>query len=268
MGKIYEALRRAEQERTRRWDLPVAPEESAFKEIAKEIGKDAVERQKVFDGPVNKLIVTAKHPLSQATEQFKKACIHILQCREEDKRVFAVTSSLSREGKTTVCANLAVSLSQLPETPTILVDADLRNPRLHEIMDIFVDKGLRDYLEDNADVSEICYKTPFPRLLAIPAGGVCTNPAEVITSAKMRRLIEELKNRYPDAVIIVDSTPLLLTAEPSTILHVVDSIILVVLYGKTKRQSLERVLHSLDKRKVLGIIFSQVDSKLLEDRYK
>ena len=60
MGKIYEALRRAEQERTRRWDLPVAPEESAFKEIAKDIGKDAVERQKVFDGPVNKLIVTAK----------------------------------------------------------------------------------------------------------------------------------------------------------------------------------------------------------------
>lgn len=269
MSKIYDALKRAEQERsTKRQSLRVFPEEPAYKEKIEAIDQKVIDRPRAPRRQIDDLLVVVTDPLSQAAEQFKKVCIRMLLVGQDNNRVFLVTSPLPLEGKTTISTNLAAGLAQLPQTHAILIDADLRKTPIHEMLGVTVDKGLMEYLEDRADVSEICYQTLIPRLLTIPAGELCSDPAEIFSSLKIRRLIEELKIKYPETFIIVDSTPLLITTEPDVILNEVDSIILVVRYGKTKRDSLERVLHSLDKRKVLGIVFNEVDSSILQNRYK
>ena len=226
MSRVYEALKKAEAERKG----PVG-----FTEEGKEV--HLIEDLKLSD-----ILVTLKEPKSQAAEQFKKVCIHILQNSLAEKKTILITSALPLEGKTITAANLAIAFAQTPEIYAILIDADLRKPNLHKLLGISIDKGLRDYLEASAPISEIFYKTSIPKLSLIPAGRASKSPVELLSSPRMKNLINELRETYPRSYIIIDSTPILLTSESDILLNQADGIIVVVQYGKTQRDALERSL--------------------------
>lgn len=279
MSRVYEALKKADNERkqkiTRTEVSTAKPAYEAKKKDKKRIDQEKAKRyeglqreEKLVENHVNNLLVTLKDPLSQSADQFMKVCIRMVQNGQHNKkRVALITSPLPQDGKTIIASNLAIGLALLPDTQVTLIDADLKKPELHKMLGVSVDKGLGDYLEQKADISEIYYDTPIPRLSLIPGNNAYAHPEKILSSKKVQRLLKRLQTKHPGGYIVIDSSPVLFSSEPEIILSSVDSVIMIARYGKTQRESLQRALDLLDKKKVMGIIFNQVKQNILTNLF-
>ncbi len=184
-------------------------------------------------------------------------------------RTILVTSALMGEGKTFVACNLAAAIGQTPEEYALLVDSDLRNPSAHRVLGIPADeRGLSTYLSKKAGLPELLRKTAFEKLTFLPAGTSASTPAELLSTKKMRELIGELRERYPDRFIIIDSAPLALAPETSVLANYVDAVLLTVRHGSTPRDAVRQALKGVKKEKLMGVVYNCYDSALkLYDRY-
>ncbi len=184
-------------------------------------------------------------------------------------RTILVSSALMGEGKSFVACNLAAGIAQTPEEYALLVDSDLRNPSAHRVLGIPADeRGLSTYLSDNAGLPELLKKTAIEKLTFLPAGNSASTPAELLSTQKMRELIGELRERYPDRFIIIDSAPLALAPETSVIANQVDAVLLVVRHGSTPRDAVRHALKGIKKEKLMGVVYNCYDMALkLYDRY-
>jgi len=166
-----------------------------------------------------------------------------------------ITSSASGEGKSFVAANLAVSMANGIDEHVLLMDCDLRKPTLHRLFG-FPDKifGLTEYLTHGAPLVSILKKTRVPKLTLLPCGTPPSNPSELISSDQMRKLIQEVKSRYPDRYIIIDAPPPDVTAEANALARQVDAIIIVVKIGHSKKTALKDIVETYDREKILGVV--------------
>ena len=215
-------------------------------------------------------LVTFYDPGSMASEQFRKLRTQLLRLRRaQPPRTIMVTSATSGEGKTLVSANLAAGIAYELQAYSLLMDCDLRAPSLGRLFGLPNGDGLADYLIGKKEIPDLLHRTEVERLKILLAGSVQDNPTELIGSEKMRALIQELKVRYNDRYIILDSTPLLSTAEPEVLSKLVDGIIIVVRAGVTQRETLKQAISSLEKDKVLGFVLNdlQFRSSGLISRY-
>jgi len=196
-----------------------------------------------------------------ATEQMRKLRIAMLEggiAGENHPRTILVSSALAGEGKSTVSANLAVAISQMIGEYVLLIDSDLRRPDLHNFFGMQPKPGLAEYLAEELDLADLLVKTEFEKLTLLQAGKVAANSTELLHSDKMRNLIKELKSRYSDRYIIIDSPPLLSTSEPDVLAEQVDGIVLVVRAGMTPREIVEDILSQLNPDKILGVVMNDV----------
>lgn len=179
---------------------------------------------------------------------------------DNSPRTILITSALKADGKTFVASNLAASISQSTEDFVLLVDADLRNPRVHKIFGIASNQpGLSAYLEGNATLPELLKKTGYDKLSILPAGKSPKAQAELLSSERMRQLILELRDRYNDRYIIIDSAPLDLAPETSVIANAVDAVILVIRHGKTPRRAVIEATKRIKKEKFMGVVYNGYD---------
>lgn len=193
-------------------------------------------------------------------EQYRSIRAKILLAAEEtSKRTILFTSAVPGEGKTLTSVNIAMTIAQGVEEKVLLIDGDLRNPMVHKLFGIIPEKGLSDYLRGEIDYESIVLDTPIDKLKLIPAGSLISNPSELLKSEKMSALIYELKTRYPDRFIIFDSPPIIPTSDPIILSCLLDWTILVVLAGKTPRETVSRALGTYEFRNILGIILNKVD---------
>jgi exopolysaccharide/PEP-CTERM locus tyrosine autokinase len=168
-----------------------------------------------------------------------------------------VTSAKPLDGKTIVAANLAISIAQGINEHVMIVDCDLRKPSLDRSLGLNTHQGgIRDYLEKGTSVAPYLVKTPVDKLTVLPAGKAPKNPSELLSSKKMRLLVEELKTRYEDRYVIFDATPAQVAAETTFLASMVDGVILVVRAGKTPKNSILHAMENLNPNKVIGIIFN------------
>ncbi len=178
-------------------------------------------------------------------------------------RTIMITSALLGEGKTFVATNLAASISQGIEEHVLLIDADLRRPRTHKVFGLpDKNEGLSSYLSKNTPLSDLLIKTAVDKLTILPAGNSTEIPAELLSSTKMKTLIQEVESRYEDRLVIIDSSPLEMTSESSVISKYVDAVILVVRYGKTPRHCVRDAIERIPKEKLLGIVFNANKKRL------
>jgi exopolysaccharide/PEP-CTERM locus tyrosine autokinase len=172
-----------------------------------------------------------------------------------------VTSAVKGEGKTFVSANLAAGIATDLRAHALLVDCDLREPSLSKWFGLPKGRGLSNYLMGNGDYSEFTMETGLEKLSILPGGEVQDNPTELIGSKRMETLVRNLKSKYSDRYIILDTTPLLVTTEPEVLAKLVDGILLVVRAGVTPRETVEQAIRSLDKEKIIGVVLNDINFK-------
>jgi len=201
-------------------------------------------------------IVTHYKPHSFEAEQFRLLKTTILFPEKgEPPRTIMVTSTAPGEGKSFVAANLAVTLANSIDEYVLLIDCSLRQPSIHKKFG-FPDNtpGLSEYLTNKLPLSNILLRTVIDKLTIIPCGKTPDNPSELISSDQMRHLIAEVKTRYNDRYMILDSPPPYITAEANALARQVDAIIIVVKTGKTRRDNLQDLVDTYGKDKILGIV--------------
>jgi protein-tyrosine kinase len=171
-------------------------------------------------------------------------------------RSILVTSAIPGEGKSFVAANLAISIARGVEEHVLLVDSDVRQPSIHKFFGFGRTAGLIDYLQTGSDVAQHFVKTPVDKLTILPAGTPPANPTELLTTQKMKSLLDEVVQRYDDRFIIIDSAPPSLASETEAISKYVDGFIIVIRADKTPRKEVTEVIEQLGKEKVLGIVMN------------
>jgi exopolysaccharide/PEP-CTERM locus tyrosine autokinase len=206
---------------------------------------------------VDKNLITLLKPHSFEAEQFKILRTNILFPKSgQPPRSIMVTSSVPGEGKSFVAANLAISIAQNINQHVLLIDCDMRRPCIHTRFGYNGASGLSDYLSKSTSLPSLLLKTPVKRLTILPGGSPPENPAELLSSEQMSQLLIEVRERYHDRYIVIDSPPPHLTAEARAIARQVDGIVLVIKCGMTKREVVSELIEMIGKDKILGIIFN------------
>lgn len=170
-----------------------------------------------------------------------------------------VTSALPGEGKSFSAINLAISMASEMDRTVLLVEADVAKPAVCQYLGIpEPEKGLVDYLaEPNIDLSDLILKTNVPKLSLFPAGRRHAHSTELLASANMRNLMDELSQRYSDRVVIFDSPPLLLTSEAVVLGGLMGQIVLVVEAGITPQSAVGDAVALLDEKQIIGVLLNK-----------
>lgn len=207
-------------------------------------------------------LVSVVNPQSMETEIFKVLRGKILfPASGKPPRSIMVTSAVPGEGKSFVSSNLAVNMAQNIEDHVLLMDCDLRRPTIHRMFGLGRVKGLSDHLANGNKIAELLIKTGLGKLSIFPSGTPPHNPSEVLSSAKMASLLEELKSRYDDRFIIIESPPPMLAPETSAIAKQVDAIIVVIRFGSTPMDAVEELIDTLGKEKIIGAVINRFDAR-------
>lgn len=187
---------------------------------------------------------------------------------KEGCKTIVVTSSMASEGKTTTTINLAISFAQAGQR-VLLIDGDLRKPKIHQYFSLPNSPGLTNYLGasvqrgENVRVNSVTHKTQYSNLYVICSGSIPPNPSEILGSDPMSRFIDEAEMMYD--YIIIDTPPINLVSDALPVIKKSDGVILVVRQNLSTHPEVERALSALQfiDAKILGFIvnFSDPDSK-------
>ena len=213
------------------------------------------------EAAIDSNLVALTDPHSPEAEQFKILRTNILfPLAGNSPRSILLTSAAPGEGKTFASANLAISIALNINRHVLLIDADMRQPQLHRRFGFGLMPGLSDYLAEGRPLSSLLLKTKVDKLTLLPAGPPPDNPSELIGAERMSSLIAEVANRYPDRIVVIDAPPPALAAETSVLARQVDGILVVVRYGKTRRDDLADLVVRLGEKKILGSIVNFIET--------
>ena len=172
--------------------------------------------------------------------------------------LIVVTSALAGEGKTFMSLNLAMSIAMELDRTVLLVDADVKKATATRYLTEEPAVGLIDIVADpQADIGDAIVATNMPKLRVLPAGRDRANVAELLASGRMRRIADELAQRYDDRVVIFDTPPLLVTSESAVLANLVGQIVLVVEAERTTQSSVQQAVSVLDHNKAIGLLFNK-----------
>jgi len=202
-------------------------------------------------------LVVLESPKSPEAEAFRNIRTN-LQFMVKNRRhnVISVTSTVAKEGKTSITANLAATLHLLKKS-TIILSLDLRKPTLHKIFEVSNIKGVSSYLSGNAKKEEIIFNTQYEYIDIIPSGPVPPNPNELIASEELSKLIDELKGKYD--YVLLDTPPIGLVADTKVIVQHSDLTLYVIKANYSKKEFLNLINELYEKEKIsLGVILNGV----------
>lgn len=273
MSRIEQALEKAAilRERAIRGEIRPLPPATASAPPHQPISGDVgypVPSEPV-DIKASPFVITLDDPHSPVTEEYRKLKTLLvgLTKQESFQNTIIVTSTVGGEGKSITALNLAITLAQEHDHTVLLVDADLRKPSLHHYLGLQPERGLADCIVNGTDMSELIIRTGIGKLSFLPAGNPMLNPAELFSSQKMADLIEEMKHRYPDRYIIIDTPPVLPFAETHSLGRITDGVVFVVREGTVALNDIHEALHSLKETRILGIVYNEASVTPINNRY-
>lgn len=181
----------------------------------------------------------------------------LLSSTENPPKTILVTSGQPGEGKTTTAVNTAISLAQLGAS-VLIIDCDLRKPSVHKVLGIDPTQGLSSYLSTRMEIDEVIQQLPIPNLSVMTSGRIPPNPAEMISSKRMKEMLRMLSERFDH--IVIDSPPLLKVTDPVILSTMVDGVILVVHGGRSNRDVVRRTRQelSLAGARIFGVVLNNV----------
>lgn len=211
----------------------------------------------------NRLLATISAPHSAVSEQYRKLKSSLLRLTNEERfrNLLMVTSAITGEGKSLTAANLAITMAQEYDLTVLLIDADLRRPSIHTYLGFEQTIGLSDCLQDGIDIGDAIIKTNISKLSVISAGREVEKPLELFASKKMQDLMSEIKHRYNDRYVIIDTPPLLPFAETRSLALIVDGIVFVTQEGVTPQESVLEAKEVLKGCPILGVVLNDSTSR-------
>ncbi|MCZ2392192.1 MAG: polysaccharide biosynthesis tyrosine autokinase [Acidobacteria bacterium] len=221
------------------------------------------------DRPGSELLIHAD-PRSSLAEAYRQLRTSILlSTAGHAPKSLLITSSLPSEGKTTTATNTAISLAQTG-AQVLIIDADMRRPRLHSVFGIGNADGLSTILANElseAEILNLITQDPSSKLHLLPSGPIPPNPAELIGSEQMAKLLKTLEGHFTH--VVVDSPPIASFTDGVLIASMVDGVILVVHSGKSSRQVVRRSRQLLNDigAKILGVVLNNVNLRAQDNYY-
>lgn len=269
MAKVFEALQRAEQERKRKaaGDAVAAPVTLEPQAPGRAHGRTGLlwrlfgrSRSGADDAnEINKRRISLVQPSSFVAEQFRTLRSRLdSMAAQQPLRVIAVCSALPGDGKTTAAINLAIVTAMSVGRRILLVDCDLRKPKVHRSLGLRPTAGLGEVLLEEASLDEAITKVEGTNLEVLPVRGMPGNPSELLASSQMRALIEELSRSYDR--VILDTPATLGLPDAKTLSELCDGLVLVVRAGETPREDIQATLDVLDRRRILGVVLNGADT--------
>jgi capsular exopolysaccharide synthesis family protein len=204
----------------------------------------------------NRILVGPENPTALAA--FKVLRTQVLQrMKERGWKALAVTSPGAGEGKTVTAVNLAISLAREVNHTVLLVDLDLRNPSVHRCLGYEPEQGISDIVLRQAQVADALVNPGLERLVILPGHEPVAHSSEVLSSPAMVALVQDIKHRYPNRMVIFDMPPVLSADDALTFAPYVDAVLLVVEEGKTKRDDILRAVSYLRNTELIGTVLNR-----------
>src|ERR1700733_1977475 len=204
--------------------------------------------------PQNRL-VTVSDSDSPAAEAFRLLSVRLRHLRRDrNVKKLLITSTIPQEGKSTVSANLACALAASTRRKVLLLEGDVRRPSLSKVLGLASYPGLCEWLQGGRSLTSSIYRLEPGGIWLLPAGDGPANPLELLESAKLLALMEELGALFD--WVIIDSPPVLPLADTSVWTRLADGILLVTRQGITQKRHLQRGLEGLESKKVIGAVLN------------
>jgi tyrosine-protein kinase Etk/Wzc len=225
---------------------------------------------------IKRKLITHFSPKSPISEAYRSLRTTLLMRLEQEKRgpqagsglapAIIVTSSTTQEGKSLTSANLAVTLAQTGRR-TLVIDADMRRPTAHKNFGLERNIGLSGLLSGSQTTAGTVSDTDIENLYVLSAGPIPPNPAELLASDAMVRLVEWARREYD--FVVIDTPPVVPVTDPTILSRLVDAVILVVRSNSSHRRELSEALNRLESSEgaVLGAVLNDYDLKRVYGSY-
>lgn len=291
MSRIHEALKRAEQERASREKpdtltqppepeiaLPQMPGPTNEREPSKQeesfvssspimsygaehaTQEAMVERcrQPVWNPDRNTILFSKEGNHQYKAEVFRTLRSRLYRLRDQTPlRTLLITSTLPAEGKTFIAANLSQALAQQHGRRALLIDADLRVPRLHAVLGAPQSPGLTEYLRGEANEISVIQRGPRNGLFFLPSGSTVADPVELIGNGRIGGLLDRLEGVFD--WIVVDSPPLTPVSDASLLADLCDGTLLVVKAGTTPFDLAQKACAEFKNKPLVGVVLNGID---------
>jgi capsular exopolysaccharide synthesis family protein len=237
--------------------IPIFEQPKSRKALASGEESDSRELVQINNGHNGSVILTQVESNSSIAESYRQLRTSLLlSSAGHAPRTLLVTSSQPAEGKTTTSVNTAISLAQTGAS-VLIVDADLRRPRVHKIFNLKNNVGLCNYLAGDCDLASLI-QIAMPNLYVLPVGPLPPNPAELLGSSKMKIVVETLAANFD--YVVIDSPPVSSFADSLILSSLVEGVIIVVRSGFTPREMAQRTKAHLQSvgAKILGVVINQI----------
>jgi len=230
-------------------------------------GQESQRTENALHGVKDVELINHRFPSLPISEDYRTVRTSILLSQADNPpKSILFTSAVPQEGKTATVVNTAVAFAQL-EARVLIIEADLRKPRLHRIFKVRNVKGLSSFLTGKVSLRDAIQKTSIDNIWLLPCGPLPPNPAELLASKKMRDLTEEFKDVFE--IILIDSPPVLAVSDAVILSSFADGTVVVVRSGKTTRKPFLRTIDELRraKAKIIGVLFNE-STTMKEEYYR
>ena len=275
MSRIHEALKRAEQERGANQEVqgePVADSGMTPGTAARMAGGITADASFTFEALQARTARVQWNPdpktmlffggsdQGMGKEEFRTLRSRLYQMREKKPlKKILITSALPKEGKSFLAANLAQVLVQQRGRRALLIDADLRSPRLHQAFGTDVQPGLSEYLLGEKDEFSVIQQGSMENLFLIPGGRLVSNAAELAANGKLKTLMSRLETMFD--WIIMDSPPAVLVSDASLLANYCDGVLMVVRSNATPSDAARKARLEFAPDQMLGVVLNGIEAK-------
>jgi len=205
---------------------------------------------------VDRNLVTLTAPASAAAEQFRSLYFRLERLKQlRPLKVVSITSAVPGEGKTVTALNLALTAARASmDRRILLVDADLRRGAVADLLGIRRTPGLKELLEGEAEIRDVVRRFQGERLAVIPGGGATTEPTGALASARMRQLIERVRDHFDE--IYVDLPPTLPFADAAILGALSDGVLMVIRANQTAAKHVRLAVEMLAGAPIVGCVLN------------
>ena len=211
-------------------------------------------------------LVAITHPHSNYCEEYRSLRTQILHKSQRQKLQSIVVASVNpSEGKSVTAINLSWLLAQTDGVRALIIDSDLRMPSLTDYLGIEADKGLSHILAERATLQESIIKLEPAGLHLLPGGEARSDVAELISGPKFKEILRQARDMFD--YIIIDAPPLGIFTDATVLINHADGAMLVVRAGRTRYSAIDRILETLPRERMLGVVLNESEDVLDETDY-